>query len=218
MQEMSIQLPGTECGRDLLLANSGVLFIHDELTPQLYDQLSKQIQSLIITSRTTGKSPEVIGIKMCSDGGHVSCCRALYDLLHELKAILKCKLIGICYGEVFSGMADIVLQACDVRIAMPNATFMLHRTLINGSSADINSALTKPAIEYFKSQDKKDIEMLSNRTGKDFKFWDELIPQEGEVYFTAQEAHSVGLIDTIYGSKIISPATLKFPGSSTTSH
>lgn len=96
-----------------------------EINEAKYDQLLKNIHALDATSGT-------INIKLNSEGGELTQCRAMYDTIKGCKNHVRITV----YGQA-SSSGSILVQAADERIMSENSYMMIH--IGHGQSADPES-------------------------------------------------------------------------------
>jgi len=133
---------------------------------------------------------EQVFITLNSLGGEVHESLAVYDVLKAVKVPTTM----LALGMVASG-AVILLQAGDVRLATPNASFMLHELWAMGNVPRGVSQMEDEAKRMKKLQDRL-LDILCERTGKGKKEFLLAIKKQ-ENWMTAQEALEWNLIDKV---------------------
>lgn len=163
------------------MANPRIIQISGEITQDTYDHVAECIVEL------EGEKLAPIHIWLNSVGGSIEQARAIYDLLSTSNCDIIGTVIGVCYSA-----APAILQACKVRLATPNAVFMLHEGSV--SAGDVHASEIKSTVEaYLREKDAMHAIILSrvidkkkaNRYNK------------AAIYFSAEEAKSLGLIDNV---------------------
>ncbi|MEI7480646.1 MAG: ATP-dependent Clp protease proteolytic subunit [bacterium] len=104
--------------------NKGIVLITGKTSHETVGYL-EEVLSIIVTKMTPPYAD--LTLVIASNGG--GCVLEIYDLLN----LFPCKITGIVVGVARSS-ASIALQACDVRLATPNARILIH----HGSTGDIN--------------------------------------------------------------------------------
>jgi ATP-dependent Clp protease protease subunit len=125
-----------------------------------------------------------------SPGGLVTAGLAIYDTMQYVKP----KITTICIGQASSmGALLLAAGAPGKRIALPNATIMLHQPLggASGQASDIEIR----AKEILR---KKDVlsGILAKHTGKDLDVISKDI--ERDLFLSAEEAMAYGVVDKVY--------------------
>lgn len=143
-----------------------------------------------------GASDKNIYVVVNTPGGWVSQGMAIYDAIRECRS----KVVGKVYGEAYS-MGSVILQACDERVMMPNASLMIHNGsgCASGSIDDIDSL-----VKFTRKYDKicEDIYLEKIREIKP-RFTREQLKKllRIDTYMTAEEAVNIGLADEILHPK-----------------
>lgn len=151
--------------------------------------------SLMILAANENPDIKVI---ITSDGGNVKVGLAIYDML-------KCypgKITGIISGFCRS-FASVVLQSCEVRLALPHAKMKIHDVLISIENLRSAVILNRGQLDQFMEslaqdvkQDQRAInDIFSLRSGQTLQTIRQLSREEREL--TAKEALKLRLIDGI---------------------
>jgi ATP-dependent protease ClpP protease subunit len=133
----------------------------------------------------TNKEP--IEIHCCSYGGSPYHSLALVDKILES----PCKFVFYGRGAIMSA-ATVIMAVCDERYVSRNSTIMLH----DGSDG-FEGKTTDMQIYVKEAERVQDAynEIYANNSWLDKTFWDSIVRRD--LYLTADEALSVGLVDKI---------------------
>jgi len=97
------------------------LFLFDKITED-NEELNIDVASQFIKNiRLLEKTSDNIVIHLCTKGGDVYSSFAIYDAIKYSRSHITIITYGCCMS-----MGTIILQAADVRVSLPNVTFMLH--------------------------------------------------------------------------------------------
>lgn len=148
------------------------------------------------------KDSQKILIHQHNIGGEWESGMMIYDSIITAQSYITM----VCHGEVMS-MGTVILQAADLRLAMPHCTFMFHfgSIVADGNYLEVTS--------YMELQRKRNHQMLdiyadrcmnsSHFKGKKQyhikKFLDTKFRNKSDWYLDAEEAKSYGFIDGIIG-------------------
>jgi ATP-dependent Clp protease, protease subunit len=130
---------------------------------------------------------DTMTIHMSTNGGNIEPGLAIYDIIKN--SPIKTKII--CHGYVYS-CGTVILQAGEERIAMPNATFLLHPISCSVEDTEFNVKNWMSALE---TMSKRIYSILSDRglsTVAVHKM------EREDMYLSAYEALGYGLIDKIF--------------------
>lgn len=132
-----------------------------------------------------------IEIELCSPGGEITAGIALFDTMLEIGR--KQPITIKTRGEVCS-MAAILLQAAKNRIAGPHSFIMLHRASfgVEGGADKVEDTVAQ-----VKMNEAVFYGILAERTGTSASSWKKKLGRRKDVWYTAQEALKVNLIDAI---------------------
>lgn len=161
------------------------------LTGSLEDSLYDEFLSKFIELE---QEPGIIHLYISSNGGSTRVALNIYDLLTSSNREIIGVVIGTCYSAT-----SLILQACDTRLALPNAGFMLHPGTTQVQEVPINEfhAAARSEIEearqwdslvFARVTDPKRLKRLNNKG----------------TFFSASIAHEVGLIDNIISTRPVS--------------
>lgn len=136
---------------------------------------------------------DTIYIELCSHGGDAMIALAIYDRIR----LYPGEVIINAFGTVQSA-AVLILAAGDKRLMAKNAWVMVHEDTTFASKHDRVTQVEKIAFvsRQFEEQWNK---LLSSRTGTPASHWGDLHTEE--VYLTAAECKTLGLIDKIMGER-----------------
>lgn len=121
---------------------------------------------------------------------------ALYDVIRTLKAPIHTTAIGKCMS------AAPLLVACGEpgqRYATPNTWFMVHQSW--GEWGEKDTDTLKREIDHYDQMEERWTELMAKHSNKPAKFWLEKSREKGDVYFDAETAQKLGLIDHIWDEK-----------------
>ncbi len=167
------------------MSTLGTVVISGEISSELYSAFLSEFLEL------EGQNDRII-VYLDSPGGDVRAALSLYDLL----STSKCEIIGVVAGQCYSA-ANIVLQACSSRNALPNACFMIHAGTSELSEVPYNEF---PAAVRLDKHEMELADRLTLARAKDTKTLKRLY-KRGE-YFDATAALQTGLIDSILTERI----------------
>ena len=125
-----------------------------------------------------------------SPGGEVIAGLAIYDTLRAV----RCPIITVVQGFAAS-MGFLLMQAGDYRVAFPNSRLFYHEPLqeaVVNSSAELNSA----ADAYTWGMNTMN-DIIRKRTKISKTNWNKYFAGKTSIYFTAEEAKALKLIDDI---------------------
>lgn len=133
-----------------------------------------------------------IELHMSSGGGDVYEALRLYDAIQNC----SCQVKFFGSGQIMSA-AILVMVGCDERSVTANATIMLH----HGSEETVEATFTDRKIDTDEWQRlvNKMLEILADNSRFSAEFWDDLLDRD--LYLTASEALTLGLIDKIVDAK-----------------
>jgi ATP-dependent Clp protease protease subunit len=154
--------------------------------------------------RLLEKESKPITIHMYTYGGDVTAGFMIYDAIKNSPCNIAIVLHGTCMS-----MGTIIMQAADIRIAMPHCCFMIHdgSISIDGTNkqaeADVefNKILRQQCLDIY-VQGCKGGEVFQNSTETKIKkiIIDKMDKKE-DWYLTADEALKYGFVDQILGTK-----------------
>lgn len=129
--------------------------------------------------------------------------------IHDIIEQSSCRIIGIVHGCAMS-IGSIILQACDLRILMPNSVVMIHRGF--NSYVDVNSKELDAWYRKDKERERWMLDIYAKRCidGRFFKennadhkkitkFIDRKLTDKEDWILSPEEAINYGLSDGIYG-------------------
>ena len=140
-------------------------------------------------------SDEPIELFICSPGGCVYSCLAIYDILQTLKAPVHTFAFGLCMSA-----APLLLAAGE-----PNHRWVSgHCSLMTHAYADIiegRGASLKVDLEHGQALDDTWNRLLAQHSSKDFKFWKSKSSRTSNFYFGAEQAIGWGLADAVWSER-----------------
>jgi ATP-dependent Clp protease protease subunit len=163
------------------------LLEEDDNLSQISAITAERVKRLIDIMNSQSDLP--ITIEMNSGGGSV------YDGMVIIDAIMNSKapVFFIGYGSIMS-MAVYIMLVCDNRILYPSTTILLHsmKQFMYGDKTVRGMKQELASYELIINQ-MMDIGIKNSKMDKDF--WDKV--EDGDFFFTAQEALALGLCDGI---------------------
>lgn len=166
----------------------GVISFAAEVSDDTVLQLSSTIRRM--ARMRPGKPIEIL---LNSPGGSIIDGFQAVDDIRYVSEKMGCKITMTVRGQACS-MAAVLLQAADVRQIGANAHIMLHRASFQakGSAAEVEDAL-----EETKMLEQAIYNLLSKRSGKTAAWWRKKLDQRKDIWWNAQDAVDVGLVDCI---------------------
>lgn len=134
-------------------------------------------------------SNEPIEIHLSSNGGDVYDGLAIYDAIRNC----PCDVIIFAHGKIMSA-AFIVFLAGDIRLAMPNTTFMMHSVSYEPDKAKVKDH--EIDVQEGKRINNLFLDIMSTRTKKPKNWWYRKILSQ-DFYFNLTEAKEHGIISNI---------------------
>ena len=169
---------------DELLLENRVVFLIGEIS---YASAARAIMQMLYLDNQ--KKGQDINLYINSHGGTVDDTLALYDTIQFLDADVA----TYCIGRAYSG-ASLILAAGapKKRYILPNAKVMIHQPLggVYGQAEDI-----KIQAEQIIKTKRKLAGILAEHTGRELDVV--LRDSERDRYFTAEEAQTYGIVDTV---------------------
>jgi len=131
-----------------------------------------------------------INLYITSPGGSVGGLLALIDLMYSLP--VKINTYG--FGHVESAAVWLLAAGTGKRFIAPNAEIMVHElsTWLEGTSSDVENE-AKQIMNIQKNLYK----LLEEFTKKPFLFWEKLLRNNKNIYFTPEKCIEYGIIDGI---------------------
>lgn len=143
----------------------------------------KMVLSLVKQLKGTNDKDELT-VTLCTDGGCVYSALAIYDILNLNKDKYKIRIVAM--GKCFSA-GNIIMQAGDVREALPNTEFLIHYGF------DMSTSDTEK--KHNDKMDKRIRKLIGSRVTVSKRTLNSWFKQES--YFSTSEAISKGLIDRV---------------------
>lgn len=163
----------------------GIITLTGELDETLFQSFLSEFIELEHEHNT-------IVLYLSSPGGNVRVAISIYDLIKSSKANVHVVVIGTCYSA-----ANIILQGCQKRYALPHASFMVHA----GSSELSETHYSEvPAAMRLDRTEMKLADALAASRCTDPTTLKRLY-RRGE-YFSSETAKKLGLIDDIISSRL----------------
>lgn len=163
-----------------------------QLVGMIDDEIAQQvIHGLYKLSATDRDAP--ITLLIASGGGGVYPANAIIDTIVDIQA-RGTRVKGRVHGHAMSA-AVFPLLVCDERVAGQHSMFMIHGMTDTQIAADIRN------IEAEQRANRALIEMYANalgaRTRHNARYWLPKLKDRVPMYYTAQEAVDIGLVDAI---------------------
>jgi len=165
----------------------GYVNFAEEIDAQSVLQLAGQLRKM---SRLFPNMPFIIELN--SPGGSIIDGFQLFDEIIRLRNEGHVVTIRV-RGEAAS-MAAVILQAADKREIGPSAFIMIHRAAFGAKGKTFE---VEDQVEVTKMLENRIYEILAERSGKEVKFWRDLLLSRKDLWYTAQESVSAGLVDRI---------------------
>jgi len=134
---------------------------------------------------------EPIILMITSPGGKVNAGLSIVDTI----GFIRSPVVAVCAGQC-SSMATVILAACDVRLALPNARIMVHSLSVSIRKKSIESVFESAKEHEMKNDRLKKI-ILDNTT-IDSDLLNRLF--EKDSFFWPERALELGLLDGIISS------------------
>jgi len=150
---------------------------------------------LLSEAKRTLVKGEVLTIRLNSEGGNVHSSFAIYDALREVSNS-GIKVCIIVEGIAASAAAMIILQAGDIRIARPHATFLLHEPKRWVYFHNESTSQLETEVSEMNRITNEIVKILATRCDKSEKEVRETIRLK-EKWMSPEEAKDWGLIDKI---------------------
>lgn len=169
---------------DSIMLSDRIIFVDDEITPELASDVIKQILYL---EKQDPNTPITLYIN--SPGGYVTAGLAIYDTMQ----FVQCPISTVCMGMAAS-MASVLLSAGTKgkRYILPNAEVMIHQP--SGGSIGQATEIKIACDNILKTRETLN-RILSKHTGQSI---DKVsIDVERDYYLSAEEAVKYGLVDEI---------------------
>ena len=131
---------------------------------------------------------EHVNIRLCSEGGSSYDALAIADMLIAHTGTVKVTVFGKCMSA-----AIMIVAVADLRVAAPNAWFMVHEEAADGVTGS-TTALERHA-QQLREEENTWNKLLSNYTATDLATWDHMSRET--TYFNAKTAQLFGLVDSI---------------------
>ena len=159
------------------------------LVGEIDEWWARNAQHALYTLTTTPADTAPITVVINSGGGSVYEAHGMYDTIRMLRAD-NIEVHGRVHGHAMSA-AVLILQACTTRTITEYGMLMVHGA-VNVTRGDARE------MEAERDASNKLIEiqarLLEERTGRD---WHELLRDQLPHYYTAEEALSMGLVDSV---------------------
>ncbi len=166
---------------------AGAVLITGEVNEQMVGRVKGMIDAAVALGVPT------LDVIIESHGGHVRAGMKVYDLI---RAAPVTKRIGSVPNYAYS-MAAIILQACDERIAAPNAFILMHHTRLNDVTIETlrNKMLVDGIVALAEPHEQRMEQILIERTGRTAQEIKKLHDKDKRM--TSKEALAFGIIDAI---------------------
>lgn len=178
-----------EGGSDEDLARKGIIKVRGHVDDQMVARVRK---SLDIALATRPKRNE-LEIHIESSGGEVPAGMQVFDMIHD--APVKMRIGKVRWHALSMGL--IILQACDRRIAAPDAQLLLHHARFKEVTLPVLRDPFRVGLMLLASEDneKREEGILMRRTGRTLDEINDHCDRDKTI--SSQEALDFGLIDAI---------------------
>ncbi len=167
------------------LLKKRTIYLNGEITPEM----AREFGMAIVWLNAKDDKSE-ISLYIDSGGGSAAAGLNMYDMVKHSKALV----IGTVYRKA-SSMASVILQACDMRLAMRNADFLIHNLRIGEISLDKLDEDPEEALKQARGRQRSIDMIYLLRTKRTIKEVHSKL-KENKV-MSAEEALAFGLIDKI---------------------
>lgn len=157
-----------------------------------------KIPTVMAVGKIGEKLPPLLDVRIDSPGGSSESARAIVSMFHTLQTAgtrIRCTVTGKAMSAAFW-----ILQACDDRIAVPSAQFMIHEPLVFLAPSDDPRIITLATFRTITAELEADLTeiviVVAPRLGlTDKAFRDKILNKEWRM--SAQDALSNHAIDSI---------------------
>lgn len=156
------------------------------LTGEVHDEVAASIVAQLLYLEIEDADKEIT-FYINSPGGVITAGMAIYDTMN----LVSPKINTVCIGQAAS-MGAFLLSAGDYRMALPNASIMIHQPL--GGAGGQASDIAIQAKEILKMKHNLNT-MLAKHTGQTYEQIEKDTDRDN--FMSAQEALEYGLIDKI---------------------
>jgi ATP-dependent protease ClpP protease subunit len=187
VREMMEQVP-TEAFDAKVPADQGYLFWTGDTT----DESALEMQLELMSAHLGLKVGVPIQLLMSNCGGFISSGMAVISTIYKMRRDKR--VVNVTVSGDACSMGSVILQAADRRLAEEGTLLMIHNPSMDpgwGRIDYLDDAMRGLRIE-------RDVifAMYAHRSGKPVSYWRERMERR-EVYMTAKEALSEGLIDEV---------------------
>lgn len=162
-----------------------------DLSGEVNWQMVDTVRALLMRLSAAAVAPTVL-IHITSPGGGSDAGLNIYDYIRVYPA----RTVGLAQEQANS-MAAIILQACDVRLATPNARILIHHLVRREVKLDVlrEKRQLKKMLEEMEVSQAKLYDILVRRTGRSLQEIKMVCKKDN--CMSAAEAKDFGLIDAI---------------------
>lgn len=165
--------------------SSRTLLLNKEIT---VDSASLLVDDLLFA---TSESNEPIQLLINSPGGDVYSTIMIMDAIRSIEPIV----IGIASGLAGSG-AFYVLQSCDIRTITPYSYLFWHQVISYEQEVKDRAQMDK-WVKRYEALNKNLEEFFKKRARISVSNWRKHFIEDNDVYFNAEEAKALNLVDEI---------------------
>ena len=172
---------------EFALLKQGIISIRGEITTDTLDYMESCMLNLAIVG-----NPD-IEIWFASHGGDIEVGVCIFDMIRLYPGVVTGYVVSYAYSS-----ADIILQACDYRVASPSSRLMIHNCSLTRTYTydQIKKGLIpKKSMSVIAEPQKRIISILKDVTGLTTQEIRKIL-KRGEVV-SAKEAKRIGLLDEI---------------------
>lgn len=158
------------------------------------DSIGHVIKGLYLMEASGADKP--IELFIGSFGGSEYEMFALYDVIGTLKTPIHTTAIGKCMSA-----APLLVARGEPghRYATPNTWFMVHQSWGDWGEKDVD--VLKREVKHYDAMEKRWAELMGKHSNQEPSYWLKKSREKGDVYFDAEEAQKLGLIDHIWDEK-----------------
>lgn len=201
-----MSLPTDPNQRLVQIATNGIDF--DSRTIYINGEVSQERNLVMIPAlRIMDESDGQVSVIINSGGGDSDMGIALYDMLRAMRN----EVVTVNVSRAFS-IAALILQAGDLRLALPHAEVMIHNGFLE-IQAGPGSAIDNDGLAEMVAESKRSDEVYHTILQKHTKQNIKKISRwcETDTYFDAKDSLKYGFIDAIIDEKYTKPMKVKAP-------
>lgn len=149
-------------------------------------------KTAIQLERVLDKAHDGLRIIVNSGGGELASASVIVDLLRLAAADTPIETLAA--GEVYSS-APLIVMAGGLRTSLPSTIWGVHYPFTQVVVSDPASAQVES--DCVRLMRNRYLQTLAENSRKDMKYWARRLARQSMVYFTADEAFDLGLVDAV---------------------